>query len=68
MMADDTGLLRGILEADETYVGGKRKRGQKSSRDRDGDQPKGREGSRSHGRHRRRARRSGTGEEGRDAS
>jgi transposase-like protein len=46
MMADDTGLLRGIVEADETYIGGKRKRGQKSKRDGDGDQPKGRGGSR----------------------
>jgi hypothetical protein len=36
MMADDTGLLRGIVEANQTYVGGKRKRGQKSSRDGDG--------------------------------
>src|SRR5215472_1261984 len=41
MMADDTGLLRGIVEADETYIGGKRKRGQKSKRDADGDQPTG---------------------------
>jgi hypothetical protein len=46
MMADDTGLLRGIVEADETYIGGKRKRGQQSKRDGDGDQPKGRGGSR----------------------
>jgi len=45
MMADDPGLLRGIVEADETY-GGKRKRGQKSKRDGDGDQPKGRGGRR----------------------
>jgi hypothetical protein len=42
MMADDTGLSRGIVEADGTYVGGKRKRGLKSSRDGDEDQPKGR--------------------------
>ena len=46
MMADNSGLLRGIVEADETYVGGKRTRGQKSKRDKDGDQPKGRGGSR----------------------
>jgi ISXO2-like transposase domain len=46
MMAHDTGLLREIVEADQTYVGGKRKRGQESSRDGDGDQPKGRGGSR----------------------
>jgi len=48
MMADDTGLLRGIVEADETDIGDKRKRRQKSKRDGDGDgdQPKGRGGSR----------------------
>jgi transposase-like protein len=41
MMEDKSGLLSGIVEADETYVGGKRKRGQKSRRDSDDDQPKG---------------------------
>ena len=46
LMADETGLVRGIVEADETSIGGKRKRGQKSKRDGDGDQPKGRGGSR----------------------
>ena len=46
LMADDTGLLRGIVEADETSIGDKRKRGQKSKRDGDGDQPKGRGGGR----------------------
>jgi hypothetical protein len=35
-------MLRGLLEADETDVGGKRKRDQKSRRDDDGPQPKGR--------------------------
>lgn len=44
---DPGGLLRGIVEADETYVGGKaRKRGQASRRDSDDDQPLGRGGSR----------------------
>ncbi len=49
MMAgnDPGGLLRGIVEADETYAGGKaRKRGQASRRDSDDDQPPGRGGSR----------------------
>jgi hypothetical protein len=44
MMEDNSGLLGGIVEADETYVGGKRKRGQKSRVDDDGDQRKGRGG------------------------
>jgi hypothetical protein len=38
MMEDNSGLLRGLVEADETYVGGKRKRDQKSKRDDDSDQ------------------------------
>jgi transposase-like protein len=46
MMEDDSGLLRGIVEADETYLGGKRKRGTRSKRDDDGNQPKGRGGTR----------------------
>lgn len=47
MMEDKDGLLRGIVEADETYLGGKvRKKGQKSKRDSDGDQPRGRGGTR----------------------
>lgn len=47
MMADGDGLLRGIVETDETYVGGKaRKKGQTSKRDPDDKQPKGRGGSR----------------------
>lgn len=45
MMADDSGMLRGVVEADETYVGGRRKRGKASKRD-DDDQPKGCGGSR----------------------
>ena len=67
MMADDTGLLRGIVEADETYVGGKRKRGQKSKQagdaisPREGRQPQG------HDCHCRRARRQGPCQAGRDA-
>ena len=47
MMAEHQPLLSGIVEADETYVGGKaRKRGQASRRDSDDDQPMGRGGSR----------------------
>ena len=46
MMEDKSGLLNGIVEADETYVGGQRKQGQKSQRDKNDDQPKGRGGSR----------------------
>lgn len=46
MMADDSGMLRGVVEADETYVGGRRKRGKASKRDDDDSQPKGRGGSR----------------------
>jgi transposase-like protein len=47
MMEDKDGLLKGIVEADETYLGGKaRKKGQKSKRDSDDDQPKGRSGAR----------------------
>lgn len=41
---DDT--LKGVVEVDETYIGGKRKCDQKSQRDNDDDQPKGRGGSR----------------------
>jgi hypothetical protein len=37
-------IVAGIAEADETDVGGKRKRDQKSRRDGDGGQPKGRDG------------------------
>jgi transposase-like protein len=33
MMEDNSGLLKGIIEADETYVGGKRRRDTKSRRD-----------------------------------
>jgi ISXO2-like transposase domain len=46
MMEDNSGLLKGIIEADETYVGGKRRRDTKSRRDKDDDQPRGRGGSR----------------------
>jgi len=46
MMEDESRLLRGIVEADEAYVGGKRKRGQTSRKDDDRDQPRGRGGSR----------------------
>lgn len=45
-MLDDGDQLGGIVEVDETYVGGKRRRDQKSKRDTDDDQPKGRGGSR----------------------
>lgn len=47
MMEDKDGLLRGIVEVDETDLGGKKRRkGQASKRDDDDDQPKGRSGSR----------------------
>jgi transposase-like protein len=42
---DDT-ILKGIVEVDETYIGGKRRRDQASKRDNDDDQPRGRGGSR----------------------
>lgn len=46
-MEDRDGLLRGIVEADETYLGGrKRKLGRTSKRDPDDDQPTGRSGTR----------------------
>ena len=46
MMEDKgDGLLRGVVEVDETYMGGKRRK-QPSRRDPDGDQPKGRGGTR----------------------
>jgi transposase-like protein len=44
MMEDKEGLLRGVVEVDETYLGGKRRKGTKSRRDPDDDQPKGRGG------------------------
>jgi transposase-like protein len=47
MLDGDGGeLLRGVVEVDETYIGGKRRKDQKSKRDSDDDQPKGRSGSR----------------------
>lgn len=47
MMEEKDSLLRGIVEADETYLGGKkRKKGERSKRDHDDDQPTGRAGSR----------------------
>lgn len=46
MLDNDDSLLKGVVEADETYIGGKRRKGQKSRRDDDDDQPKGRGGSR----------------------
>ncbi len=46
LLADDDSTLRGIVEVDETYIGGKRRRDAKSKRDSDDDQPKGRGGSR----------------------
>ena len=46
MMQDDEALLRGVVEVDETYLGGKRRKGAASKRDSDDDQPKGRGGSR----------------------
>jgi transposase-like protein len=47
MMEDKDGLLSGIVETDETYLGGKkRKKGRTSKRDPDDDQPTGRAGTR----------------------
>ncbi|WP_264186232.1 IS1595 family transposase [Hydrogenophaga taeniospiralis] len=46
LLADDDCTLKGIVEVDETYIGGKRRRDAKSKRDSDDDQPKGRGGSR----------------------
>lgn len=47
MMEDRDGLLSGIVEVDETYLGGRsRKKGQTSKRDPDDDQPVGRSGTR----------------------
>lgn len=46
MMDDRDGLLRGVIEANELYVGGKRAKGETSKRDSDDDQPRGRGGSR----------------------
>lgn len=46
MMQDEDFILRGVVEADETYLGGKRRKGEASKRDKDDDQPKGRGGSR----------------------
>ncbi len=42
MVEQDWEKLRGIVEADETYVGGKRRKGKASQRDSGNDQPKGR--------------------------
>lgn len=65
MMEQDWEKLRGIVEADETYVGGKRRKGKASHRDGGDDQPKGRGGSRKMmATRRRRARRQGTGPKG----
>ncbi len=41
LLADDDFTLKGIVEVDETYIGGKRRRDTKSKRDSDDDQPKG---------------------------
>ena len=46
MMDDDATLLRGVVEVDETYLGGKRRKGRASQRDPEDDQPKGRGGGR----------------------
>ena len=46
MLDSDDGLLKGVIEADETYIGGKRRKGQVSKRDKDDEQPNGRGGSR----------------------
>lgn len=46
LLAEDDATLKGIVEVDETYIGGKRKRKATSKRDNDDDQPKGRGGTR----------------------
>lgn len=46
LMTDGDETLKGIVEVDETYIGGKRRKEQCSRRDKDDDQPKGRGGSR----------------------
>lgn len=47
MVEDKDGLLNGIVEADEIYLGGKAsKKGRESKRGPDDDQPKGRSGTR----------------------
>ena len=46
MMEHEGDLLRGVIEVDETYLGGKRRKRAKSRRDPDDDQPVGRGGSR----------------------
>jgi transposase-like protein len=46
MMEDKEGLLRGIVEVDETYLAGKRRKRAASRRDPDDQQPTGRGGSR----------------------
>lgn len=47
MMDDKDGMLRGIVEVDETYLGGKKRtKGEVSKRDGDDDQPKGRSSNR----------------------
>lgn len=45
VLDDDGGLLQGVVDVDETDIGGKRRKGHKSRRDRDDDQPTGRGGS-----------------------
>lgn len=44
LMAEKDVTLQGIVEVDETYIGGKRRKGQTSKRDDDDDQPTGRAG------------------------
>ena len=46
LMTDGDETLKGIVEVDETYIGGKRRKTAASKRDKDDDQPKGRGGSR----------------------
>lgn len=46
LLGEDDALLRGVLEVDETYLGGRRRRDAKSRRDDDDQQPRGRGGSR----------------------
>ena len=46
MLEDKDGLLRGVVEVDETYLGGKRRKRAKLRRNPDDDEPVGRGGSR----------------------
>ena len=46
LLVEGDDMLKGVVEVDETYIGGKHRRDQTSKRDDEDDQPKGRGGSR----------------------